>query len=529
MAQDNAPRSAGGSDSIDEWIEREPRARPPQPHDKSAIPDPQIVQELEQLYRQEAQAVDRRLERVWHRVEQHLTMQQSRQEPASQTLNAFPRKRRVRSMKNPMSLFPMPRQWSARISAIAAVVLLVVLVGGLTAGLVLVRRGSNTNAQATTTPGAAATLPPTPTPSPTIINDLSIITLAMKDATNGWATGYSISSSDSQTQIVHTSDGGITWKNVTPHSTAQLSQNSQTALQPLSNGASVRTEDFITGSVAWVLVLPNQFFKTTDGGQTWQPETAPGESIRQFTFLDENTGWVITEEGGTIGTFQTTDGGATWTRVQTSANAFPIETPFWGMRFLNATTGWAVFLNLSVGSSATIYKTVNGGATWQSQHLALPRGAAGPISVNPPQFFNDQDGIIQVGFDGGIAGQIHPDASNQPYSGGGVGGLYVTHDGGTTWEGPIVLPVFGFPPTFSDVEHGWAIKSGGDGLLTTSDSGNHWTPVNTSANFVEIDAISFISNQTGWALQSNAGNGGFLLRTDDGGHTWQQLHTQITA
>ncbi len=530
MAPEDTPRSAGGSDSIDEWIEQEPRTHPPQPPDESAKPDPQLVQELKQLYQEEAQAVDRRLQRVWQRIEQHPTMQQARQEPASQPLAVFPLKRRIRFMKNPPSLFPTPRGWSARVSAVAAVVLLVILIGGLTAGLILVRRGSTTGTQATKTPVATATPPitPTSTPAPSGIGYITSIT--MKDASTGWATGYENLEAGAPTQILHTSDGGITWKNVTPHPSGLLAQSGYTSLHPLSNGAGVRTEDFITGLVAWELVLPNQFFKTTDGGQTWQPETAPGESMRQFTFLDEHTGWVITEDGGRVVVFRTTDGGVTWTKMQQGgAAAFPSADAFWGVRFLNETTGWAAYINNSVGQTASIYVTHDSGATWQHQSLPLPKGATAPIFPSPPVFFNATDGVMVVDVPSGIAGQIQPHTTNRPASGGAPEVVYVTHNGGTTWEGPIVLPLLGFPPTFSDVAHGWAIKSGSDGLLATSDSGRHWTTVNTSSNFFEISNISFISNQTGWALKNNPDSGGFLLRTDDGGHTWQQLPTQITS
>jgi len=364
--------------------------------------------------------------------------------------------------------------------------------------------------------------------SPSTSSNLDFSTIEMKDATTGWATAYSNPLVEGALPLIlHTSDGGVHWKNVTPHRAALAAQSSLVPFSPLSNGAAVRTEDYLTGSVAWVLTLPNHFFKTTDGGQTWQPETPPAGTIQQFTFLDDVHGWVIMQVARAVVVYQTTNGGATWTRLQKGGSAFPLQTPFWGVRFLNLTTGWAAFLNTSVGSSVLIYKTADSGATWQLQHLALPAGTTAPISVNPPQFFSDKEGMIEVGFDGGLRGQVHQYTNDRPTSGGSsAAGLYVTHDGGATWEGPIILNNLEFPD-FIDTLHGWALNSPGPGLLTTSDSGHHWTIVHISPQFAAIRNLNFVSSQIGWALKYDPA-GTLLLKTDDGGHTWTQLNISVS-
>ncbi len=527
MAHTDEPLSPREPDAIDKWVDQTLRERPLQSGDDGReMSDPPLLQELQRFYQAEAQAVNRRLERVWQRLEQRAAVQQDRHDATPQPLSSFPHERRHRSMRNPLSIFHAPQRWSSRISALVAAVLLVALVGGLAFGLFLVRHNGPTSQ---TAHGSTAT--PTPPPTPTLTNppagSLSLTSIDMMNATEGWATAYSNPVvSGEPTQILHTTDGGVHWKNVTPRAPAASAQSSA-ALSPLSDGAAPRTEDFLTGSAAWVLQLPNHFFKTTDGGATWQAETAPGDSMRQFTFLDEQHGWVITEANGTVGTFRTTDGGAHWTRVQSSANAFPLQTRFWGVRFLNLTTGWAAFINNAAEATAAVYKTTNSGATWHLQQIAMPAGVIPPVFLNAPTFFNDQDGMMEVMF-GGINGLLHQQIANMPASGGAPEALYVTRDGGATWQGPIILQGLEFLH-FIDVQHGWALHSNGSGLLTTSDGGRHWATVPTSANFNQIDFLDFVSSQDGWAFKYDDSSGGyFLLKTTDGGQTWTQLNVSIS-
>src|SRR5579871_5421139 len=83
MAHDDEPRTPEEPEPLDEWIEQTMRERPLQPDDGRGreTPDPQLIQELQHLYQAEAQAVDRRLERVRRHLDERTTTRQSRQEP----------------------------------------------------------------------------------------------------------------------------------------------------------------------------------------------------------------------------------------------------------------------------------------------------------------------------------------------------------------------------------------------------------------------------------------------------------------
>lgn len=433
-------------------------------------------------------------------------------------------------MRNPFSQLHPPQRWATRLGALAAAVLLVVLVGGLTAGIILVRHGGTQTGSGQTptpmpTPGQTAIGTPTPTPvSPEMLN---FSNLEMKNATTGWATAYHNPVIDNEPeQILYTTDGGVHWKNVTPTLSGQIARPDDAALSPLAGGGALLSNDFISASAAVVFQAPNHFFVTSDGGQTWQPSTAPGDSLLQYTFLDAQHGWAIAEEQGTIGTFATSNGGATWTRVQSSGNAFPAQDEFMGITFVNQTTGWATFVNVNASSSASLYVTHNGGATWQTQRLALPAGVVAPVFVNAPTFFDSQNGIMEVMFNG--LNQINRQAHFQPYSGGGPEALYVTHNGGASWGSPIILQGLEYPD-FIDAAHGWALNSTGSALLTTSDSGRDWATVPTSPNFSEMGFTDFISSQIGWAPHYNGTDGyTMIFQTTDGGHTWLDLNATIS-
>ena len=411
----------------------------------------------------------------------------------------------------------LPQRWSTRLSALAAAVLLVGLVGGLVTGLILVRHGgSNTGAA----PSSTATPTPPPASTPTFSD------IEMKDAANGWARAANPANytGANDTQILHTTDGGHQWKNVTPTSSTGGAQSGNTAFHPLSGGGpSVPvTDEFLTGSTAWVLLLPNHLFKTTDGGKTWQQETTPGENLREFTFLDALHGWVLTEEAGAVVVLRTSDGGATWTKMQQSGSAFPLDVEFTGMRFLNLTTGW-------VTSTTALAVTQDGGATWQPQHVAQAAGGTAAVQFFLPVFFTAQDGVLVGNYAAG-AGQVRQQVNDGPASGApGNDAIYVTHDGGTTWEGPNIVQgvVNESPPDFIDPLHGWMLDGTTSGLLTTSDGGRHWTQVPTSANFTTIGAgtLNFVSSQIGWAVQYGAN---LLLKTEDGGQTWTPLQVSIS-
>lgn len=208
--------------------------------------------------------------------------------------------------------------------------------------------------------------------------------------------------------------------------------------------------------------------------------------------------------------YRTTDGGASWNEIATTGmgsnpGAIPFDGSTKGVSFLNASTGWMTsFSNRT--NFFWLYMTHDGGITWQQQALLPPPNAdQGQYDLRPPVFFNAQDGIMPA--------QVGPTAS-----GASAADVYVTHDGGLTWQPTALVQANDRLISFSDANHGWATD--GASLFSTSDGGQHWTRLPASTAFHDVTSLNVVSPTTGWAISQPASGALILLKTTDGGQTW---------
>ncbi len=220
--------------------------------------------------------------------------------------------------------------------------------------------------------------------------------------------------------------------------------------------------------------------------------------IRDVFFLDENQGWVVggenTVRGGLIAV--TRDGGASW-RVETNVvknRLHPERYSFYAVRFVDGERGWVG------GDDGIILRTVDGGRTWETQ-----RTGHGPEAVLD-LFFLDRD----TGW-----------ASTSD-------GILWTTDGGEAWhggramsrEGTGELNLFGCAAVqFADARTGFVVSH--HGILKSTDGGRRWDF--TSAPELAFAGLHFLSPLVGWAV----GEGGTIVRTRDGGATWETQKTGL--
>jgi len=101
----------------------------------------------------------------------------------------------------------------------------------------------------------------------------------------------------------------------------------------------------------------------------------------------------------------------------------------------------------------------------------------------------------------------------------GVGAIWATTDGGARWVSQYQGGSFTQIDPF-DTTHAWAVGPGG--FAATSD-GTHWASLPEPPE--TIDSVHFVSAEVGVAVAGGiAGQcGGILLKTEDGGTTWQQI------
>lgn len=324
--------------------------------------------------------------------------------------------------------------------------------------------------------------------------------------------------------VLRTIDGGVHWKDVTP---------------PKHPATSAVSATFFSVTSAWINMSQAAsatvlVFRTEDGGQTWQKSSIQTDdsSHAQITAIDTQHGWLLNHISGgpqaeTIEIFRTSNGGKSWERT---SRVYPASTdgpppgqlPFGGSKsglsFVNASTGW-VTGSVPVNNLAWVFVTHDGGTTWQQQALPpLPHTTTALLSFMPPTFFTANDGILPVNFTGENTAGF---------------GMYVTHDGGATWNSVPVAKEASSMSTidFIDMQHGWSIDNSGTHLYVTIDGGMHWTELAStpiSLSLRSFKFLDFVTSELGWAIGATSSNTPVLLKTADGGHSWTPIRYMIS-
>jgi len=193
--------------------------------------------------------------------------------------------------------------------------------------------------------------------------------------------------------------------------------------------------------------------------------------------------------------------------------------------FVDALNGWAV------GNLSTILHTTDGGSTWVQQDAPLE-------ATLQAVHFSDLNNGVAVG---GINCEAAKDLLGWNYvvydPNYAFGIILKTSDGGKTWElitnvsttkpsaGEAHFYGWLFDVSFSDVLTGWAVGESGM-ILKTIDGGISWQQLNTGTNRITSEwlySAHFIDANRGWVGSENRG----LIHTSDGGETWVKQIAEI--
>ncbi|HYP41684.1 MAG TPA: YCF48-related protein, partial [Chloroflexia bacterium] len=368
-----------------------------------------------------------------------------------------------------------------------------------------------------------------PIPSGVHLNSVDMLS-----STEGWAAGQ-------RGVILHTTDGGSTW----------AQQNSGVGSEPVYDIRFIDSMHGLAGSTNTVLY-------TSDGGQTWGRGSGAVGSIYQVEMASVNRGFATY---GYEGMYVTRDGGRTWQhrdmpsaigRVQCfdaqncianspsgvyhsydGGNNWSLTAGHGGSYFINHNQGWRVI-------EGSTERTLDGGASWQSG--TLPAGAW----IYDAMFVDAQNGWatgdsnrIYRTTDGGMTWDTQFGQDPYPYFlpmwgvdfvdaqhgvvVGNDGLMLVTWNGGQTWTniqsgtGEHLERIVA-----NDAMHVWAAGNGGHVLYTT-DGGQYWhrSRPATSGTIKDID---FPTNTTGWAVSGP----GFVAKSTDGGRNWTRQDAQTS-
>jgi len=261
-------------------------------------------------------------------------------------------------------------------------------------------------------------------------------------------------------------------------------------------------------------------YKSLDGGETWKnmglKET---EHISKILVdpRDSNVVWLASEgplwsSGGERGLYKSTDGGETWEiSLAISENTGVVDVAFdprnpdvlyaaayQRRRHIAAFVGG--------GPESSIYKTVDGGATWKKIDKGLPRADIGKIGLAvSPQKPDIVYATVEAAQD--------------------LGGFYVSETGGESWVKRSDFVSYGTGPhyyqeIFCDPYRFNRIYQMAPGLHVSDDGGANWRSINQRSKHGDNHALAFHPSDPNYLL---CGSDGGVYESFDQGETWKFL------
>ena len=251
--------------------------------------------------------------------------------------------------------------------------------------------------------------------------------------------------------------------------------------------------------------------KSTDFATSWQ-RLSKGTlyDMSRVQFFDHKTGIATSTGNYPIGSvfLRTDDGGKSWVSTTTLFETRKITiTSFHFMDFMR---GWVSAREFYQGTrynynSGLVFATTDGGFTWRQQ-------------VDDSSFYS----LFDIHF-----------ANSQNGLAAGTGTILRTRDGGKTWQRQF-FDFWGRTEFYAaflvDTSTAWV--GGIDYLFSTNDGGRTWqkTSVLAGMQYYIIWDILFTSPLTGRIVGTDAiARSGFVLKTTDGGQSWEKVLSGYTA
>ncbi|MFI1068630.1 WD40/YVTN/BNR-like repeat-containing protein [Streptomyces puniciscabiei] len=288
--------------------------------------------------------------------------------------------------------------------------------------------------------------------------------------------------------VLRTTDGGASWRNVSP---------------PGAAGLQFRDVEAFDARRAVALAIgegeASRVYRTKDGGATWTESfrnTDPKAFYDCLAFFDRRHGLAMSDPvDGRFRILSTSDGGRSW-RVLPSAGMPPAldgEAGFAASGQCLVTSGPRdVWLATGGGAHARVLHSADRGLTWTAADTPVPAGdpAKGVFALA----FRDRTHGLAVG------GDYRPDQASPQAAA-------VTADGGRTWTAaPTPPPAYRSGAAWLPHSRTAALAVGPTGTDLTTDAGRTWRTIDTGS----YDTVDCTPDLSCWA----AGEQGRVARLE---------------
>ena len=291
--------------------------------------------------------------------------------------------------------------------------------------------------------------------------------------------------------------------------------------------AGSRTDDiwFNDALTGWAVNSDGKVYKTEDGAENWNDQEMFADSyLRCVTFSSDLNGWIGTLSGPHR-LYRTQNGGESWIPV----TGLPDNAPgrICGLIAVNDEVVFAAGTNYP-NENAGVLRTTDGGNLWQVLDLGVE-----PALLVDIYFTDPLNGWVV----GGIDEVNHPDRDTTRRD--VIPAVFATRDGGETWTNVVAANAeFG---EFPRGEWGWkfqklseetflvSLENFLDGaILRTDDGGASWErlQINDQQRNANLEGIGFIDADHGWVGGWGDLNfqGGYTSETKDGGKNWKNAN-----
>ncbi|MDA8347112.1 MAG: YCF48-related protein [Thermaerobacter sp.] len=379
---------------------------------------------------------------------------------------------------------------------------------------------------------------------------IQVSSVSLLSASEGYALAQSATQSATNAWLLFTSDGGRTWgvDDTLPSQTSAIQFVDQsygfaltpTALLATVNGGRNWTTrsntafskiKFVSRSDGIATTSVGTLEITRDGGKTWQ-QALSGSGLYFGSVSALNgpryyaLGFLMGKASSSTSLFASTDGGATWTRLFSSVESPGLHTAYLAyvkaemqgyqppypafaqggsVTFTTPSVGW---VSLFDGGflSTLVARTVDGGRTWTYA------------------WGNDGCAMGCNASGGGLYPAAYLDAQDAWRYGGQS--IDRSTDGGATFQTggpvPLGLPASNSVRALQFINPDLGIAGTTDGILRTQDGGKTWQRVWPQGPG-PLAQISMTAS--GYGLAVSQGQPNLLWRTQDGGRTWQRLRS----